>query len=101
MSRFGQGGFSYMRRLLDPGLFSFWMYPFKGNVSVSISPNYNGIWRNKGFSHVFKIHSRSFYAGVKVFVENTSTKASVYFCFDIYLTFVGALLSNRGNLEIA
>ena len=70
-------------------------------LCFNLSPNYNGIWQNKGFSHVFNIHSRFFYAGVKVSVENTSTKASVYFCFDIYLTFVGALLSNRGNLEIA
>ena len=76
------------------------MYPFKENVSVSIS-----LLITMGFNKIKDSHmSLKFTADLfmlKVFVENTSTKTSVYFCFDIYLTFVGALLSNRGNLEIA
>ena len=99
MSRFGQGGFSYMRRPLDPGLFSF------GCILSKEMSLFQSLLITMGFGEIKDSHmSLKFTADLfmlKVFVENTSTKASVYFCFDIYLTFVGALLSNRGNLEIA
>ena len=43
MSRFGQGGLQLHEKASWPRFVFLWLYPFKGNVSVSISPNYNVI----------------------------------------------------------